>query len=196
MAVLTPFPKCFCHAIGSGDAAASPRRTACGFGVFWTVLLMGLLFSPSRGEAEPLPKPTGEVVLTITGAIENTNAPGEARFDLAMLEALPSHTVVTLTPWSKEELTFTGPLARDVMKLVDPTGDTVTAVALNDYKSKIPLSDFEDYDVIIALKLNGEYMRIRDKGPLWIAYPLDQNPGIAESASPKMVWQLSRLQIE
>ena len=185
-------------AIDGGNAAAAFLR---GFRRFQTLCVAMLALSvlgvpPGSAESRSIPAPTGEVILTVSGAIENTNAPGEARFDLAMLEALPSHEIVTSTPWSKDTLTFTGPLARDLMDLVGATGNTVRAIALNDYKSEIPLSDFENYDVVIAVKLNGSYMRIRDKGPLWIAYPLDQVPEIRESAPPKMVWQLTRLVVE
>lgn len=185
-----------CRAAADADPSASSSVDPWRFGLARAALLALLLLGASPGSADPLPSPTGEVVLTVSGAIENTNAPGEARFDLAMLEALPSHTIVTSTPWSKDKLAFTGPLARDIVRLVGATGDTVRAIALNDYKTEIPLSDFADYDVVIAVKLNGAYMRIRDKGPLWIAYPLDQIPAIQASAPPKMVWQLVRLVVE
>ena len=39
--------------------------------------------------------------------------------------------------------------------------------ALNDYTTVIPLSDFKKYNAILALKINGKYMRIRDKGPFY-----------------------------
>lgn len=50
--------------------------------------------------SEPLPTPTGPVLLTVSGAIEHTNGPGRAEFDQAMLEelgttALETHTVLT-----------------------------------------------------------------------------------------------------
>ena len=42
---------------------------------------------------EPLAKPTGPVILTVTGAIGRTNAPGKAEFDMQMLQALGISTV-------------------------------------------------------------------------------------------------------
>ncbi|WP_425450157.1 molybdopterin-dependent oxidoreductase [Virgifigura deserti] len=155
-----------------------------------------MAFSALAAAAEFLPAPKGDVVLTVSGNIEHANAPGAARFDLAMLEALPSHRIITQTPWTDSAVEFIGPLARDVMRLVGAEGAVVQAVALNDYKAPIPMADFHDYDVIIALKLNGQHMRIRDKGPLWIAYPLDEHPEIASSAPPKMVWQLKALVVQ
>ena len=59
------------------------------------------------------------------------------------------------------------------MKQVEATGRRVSVVALNDYASEIPVEDFSKYKVILALKRNGEYMPVRDKGPLFIVYPYD-----------------------
>lgn len=180
------------HTSTTGIPCQPPRM----LGLACVVLIIGVAFCALAVAAELLPAPTKDVVLTVSGNIEHMNAPGAAHFDLAMLEALPSHGFVTRTPWTDSDVEFTGPLVRDVMRLVGARGTVVQAVALNDYKASIPMTDFDDYDVIIALTLNGQHMRIRDKGPLWVAYPLDEHPEIAESAPPKMVWQLKELVVE
>lgn len=82
----------------------------------------------------------------------------------------------------------------DLLDAVGADGETVKAIALNDYMIDIPISDVERYEVLLALKMNGEYMRVRDKGPIWIVYPYDQydelnEPGIRE----RSVWQLREL---
>ncbi|MEK9968415.1 MAG: oxidoreductase, partial [Ferrovibrio sp.] len=51
-----------------------------------------------------MPVPTGEILLTVTGAIGRGNAQDangrlEARFDRAMLEQIGSSEVATGTPW-------------------------------------------------------------------------------------------------
>ncbi|MCW0470047.1 hypothetical protein OH492_17340 [Vibrio chagasii] len=48
----------------------------------------------------------------------------------------------------------------------------VTIVALNDYKVAVPKEDFDDYQPIIAIKQNGEFMSVRDKGPYWLDLPV------------------------
>ena len=63
-----------------------------------------------------------------------------------------------------------------LMKRVGASGERVLADALNDYSTEIPVEDFANYSVILALKRNGEYMPVRDKGPLFIVYPFDSNP--------------------
>lgn len=61
------------------------------------------------------------------------------------------------------------------MDLVGAKGQSVRVLALNDYTTLIPMDDFYKFPVIMALKMNGEYMRVRDKGPLFIVYPYDSS---------------------
>ncbi len=159
------------------------------------VLWLAAAAVPSRADEE-LADPVGKVILRIDGAIGRTNRDGAAVFDRAMLEALPSATIVTRTPWTDGETTFEGPLARSVLGLVEAQGTEVWAAALDDFAATIPIDDFERYDVILALKMNGEPMRIRDRGPLWVIYPWSDHPSlITETYHGRSVWQLKSLQV-
>ncbi len=62
------------------------------------------------------------------------------------------------------------PLVNSV-DLVGAKGTSARVLALNDYTTIIPIDDFYKFPVIMALKMNGQYMRIRDKGPLFVVYP-------------------------
>jgi hypothetical protein len=45
--------------------------------------------------------------------------------------------------------------------------------------------------------MNGEYLEIRDKGPIWIVYPRDQFSELRNSmVDKKWVWQLSELEVK
>ena len=80
---------------------------------------------------------------------------------------------------------------------VGAAGTSAAAMALNDYSIDIPLADFRDYPVILALKMDGKNMRIRDKGPIWIVYPQDDHPELKTQAyRSRSVWQLRRLEIQ
>jgi hypothetical protein len=80
------------------------------------------------------------------------------------------------------------------MSAVGATGDTITAVALNDYTTEIPISDFAQYGVLLAIKRNGEYMPVRDKGPLFIVYPFDSSPELkAQRFYGRSAWQVAKL---
>ncbi len=58
---------------------------------------------------------------------------------------------------------------------------TLKMTALNDYKVDVPASDAENYDVVVAYKVDGKYMRIRDKGPFCADLP----PGPARRAAER-----------
>jgi hypothetical protein len=93
--------------------------------------------------ANGLAPPREQVVLTVTGAIGLTNAPGRADFDLEMLERLGLGRLTTWTPWTDGEVRFEGVWARRLMEAVRAQGTEVEAVALNDYEQTIPLEDFD-----------------------------------------------------
>lgn len=147
--------------------------------------------------AGELPKPVGKVLLTLSGNIENTNEDGKAVFDIASLEKLGTVSFQTTSPWYNGRTTFTGISLQKLMDYVGANGSVVKVTALNDYTTVIPLSDFKKYNVILALKINGEYMRIRDKGPLFIVYPYDSIPELNNQIFySRSAWQVSSMKIE
>jgi hypothetical protein len=146
--------------------------------------------------ANGLVPPRDRVVLTVTGAIGVTNAPGRADFDLAALERLGLRRLTTWTPWTDGDLRFEGVWARRLMEAVHARGTAVDALALNDYEQTIPLEDFDKYDVLLATRVNGQRLRVRDKGPIWIVYPWSEHPELDDFATrEKSVWQLSALHV-
>ncbi len=150
----------------------------------------------SRPALAGLSRPQGTPILTISGRIGVRNNGDEAWFDRPMLEALGTAGFVTSTPWFKGAVRFDGVLMRTLMRAVGASGERVTATALNDYATEIPVADFERYDVLLALKRDGEYMPVRDKGPLFIVYPFDSAPELqAEKFYNRSAWQLAQLDI-
>lgn len=141
-------------------------------------------------------KPRGRVVLTVSGALSRANDGANAVFDMAMLEALPQHSFSTRSPWYEQANTFTGPLLRDVLNAAGAKGQTIVAVALNDYKVEIPFEDAIQHDVIVARLMNGRPMPVRDKGPLFVIYPFDAKAELrAERYYNRAIWQLRQLQV-
>ena len=147
--------------------------------------------------AGALEAPTGPVILTVSGTIQNTNADDGANFDRAMLERIGTTVMTTVTPWTEGEVTFGGVLARDLLSAVGAEGSAVHAIALNDYSADIPFSDLVDGEVLLALTLDGEPMRVRDKGPIWIIYPAESPTELQNrDTRRKMVWQLKALRVK
>lgn len=147
--------------------------------------------------AEKLPAPVGKPVLTISGLITNTNEGDTAVFDVAALEKLGMETIVTTTPWYSGKVRFDGVSLNKLMDLVGAKGKSARVLALNDYTTIVPIDDFHKFPVILALKMNGEYMRISDKGPLFIVYPYDSSPELQNQIYySRSAWQVSKIIIE
>lgn len=161
--------------------------------------LAGLLLALAPANlmaAEPLEAPTGRVILDIGGAIANPNDAAQARFDLAMLDALPQRETVTATPWHDGTQTFTGPLIAELLDRVGAEGTTLRVVAINDYAVEIPVEDVRQHPVILASRQNGAPMPVRDKGPLFVIYPFDEKPELFnEVYFSRSVWQVRTIEI-
>jgi hypothetical protein len=156
----------------------------------------GLLFANSAG-AEALPHPTGKPILTMTGKIGVTNENGKAVFDRQMIEQLGEASFSTATPWYDGPHKFQGvPLAK-LLDTVGAAGDRLVVIALNDYVTEIPFEDARKFGVILALKRDGQYMPVSDKGPLFIIYPFDSNSELkAQVYYKRSAWQVSQIEVK
>ena len=149
------------------------------------------------GASHALDAPKGKVILSITGNIQFKNASDRADFDMDMLAALPQHSFTTKTPWFKESKKFTGPLLRDVLAAAGAQGGTLKAVALNDFKIEIPVSDTQQFPMLLARLLDDTPMPIREKGPLFIVYPFDTNTELQSARYySRSAWQLRTLNVQ
>ena len=158
-------------------------------------VLIGATMPRLAGAADSsLPMPTGKVVLTISGKIGMANVGDTAKFDREMLEAQDWSSFTTSTPWYDAPVTFAGVRMAKLMQTVRADGETVIAASLNDYETKIPIGDFTRFSVLLALKRNGEYMPVREKGPLFIVYPYDSELELkSQKYYSRSAWQLARL---
>jgi hypothetical protein len=147
--------------------------------------------------AQTLPAPKDKPILTVSGNISVTNQGGTAVFDRAALEAVGTISFETGTPWYPEPVKFEGvPLAK-LMQYLGAKGEHIVVTALNDYSSDIPFSDAMKYNVILAMKQNGQYMSVRDKGPLFIVYPFDSAPELKhQTYYGRSVWQISKITVK
>ena len=129
-----------------------------------TILILAQAVTPAAADE----------MLVIRNSADPTQ--GEVSFTEADLLALPQVTIRTRTEFTDGVVEFVGPLARDAMaSIATGTATTIHLVAMNDYAIDIPLSDITDYDVILALQANGKRLSRRDKGPIWLMYPVDDH---------------------
>nr|WP_299031618.1 molybdopterin-dependent oxidoreductase [uncultured Sulfitobacter sp.] len=145
--------------------------------------------------AQDMAAPTGDVMLTVTGNLEQTNGEGAALLDLDLLQALEQTTIETSTIWTEGKQTFEGVSLAVLVQALGITGETLRATAINDYTVEVPLTDAVEGGPIVAYRLNGETMSVRDKGPLWLVYPYDDNSDYrTEVIYSRSIWQLDRIE--
>lgn len=140
--------------------------------------------------AQNLDKP----VLTVSGLIS-----GEAPVDLSIqaLQQLPQYDFATTTPWHDGRVQFSGVRLSDLMEFLGGKGKNAEFIALNDYRSVLPTSDFQEHAPMLAFKKDGEYMTIRDKGPLFVIYPFDDKPELkTEVFFSRSVWQVRSIEFK
>ena len=145
--------------------------------------------------AEQLPMPTGEVILTVSGAIGKTNTQAGAEFDLDLLKALEWEEVNTFTSFTDGMQTFEGPRLSSLLDFVSASGTTIGASAINDYFVDIPVTHAENHGVILAVLRNGKAMTVRDKGPIWVIYPQSKDEVKLKKFDNEMIWQLISMEI-
>ncbi|MFW5881768.1 MAG: molybdopterin-dependent oxidoreductase [Roseicyclus sp.] len=148
------------------------------------------------GAARALDAAEGAVLLTVTGAISETNSGAAAEFDRAMLEGFDPVEIETSTIWTDGVQTFVGVELADLLDAIGAEGGTLRAVALNDYAVDIPVADAVEGGPMIAYRRNGAAMSPREKGPLWIVYPFDTRPEYqSELIYSRSIWQLDRIEV-
>jgi hypothetical protein len=150
------------------------------------------------GDAIPAPK--DDVVLRISGKVDaKASGGGAIAFDMKTLEQIGLIRFTTKTEWTDGPVQFEGVLLKDLLAVLnaDKNADKLVLKALNDYISSMPISDAADYPVMVAVKENGEYMSVRDRGPLWIVYPQDAFPEVGRREFlSRWVWQLAEIGVE
>ncbi|RBP85229.1 hypothetical protein EBI01_01125 [Marinomonas rhizomae] len=138
----------------------------------------------------------GNVLLSVSGAINTTGSIPESKFDLTMLNRLPQYTVITHNPWTKGRHTYQGFSAIDLLQRVGSSGTLLQITALNEYMTEIPLSDFTENGAIFATHLDGKPMSVRNLGPIMVIYPFDERKELkSEMFYGRSIWQVDRIKV-
>jgi len=149
--------------------------------------------------ANPFPEPKGPVILTVTGDFPNKTTAYGTRFDREMLKAIEWGAIKTHTNWHDGLQLFEGPAGRafvEALGLEEDTNKTFRITALNGYEADVPVRDFFETGLILAMKRDGTIMTVRNKGPLFIIYPYDDNPDYnTDDYHIRSVWHIKKIHI-
>ena len=174
-----------------------------------TILLLPLL-----APAMALEPAKGPVVLTITGDIEDTNRPASqeaqdpffayhdrsftaaAEFDRAMLESLGMQSIDIEVDTLIEPVQLEGPWLSDVLKAVGGEGKDITVLALDGFASEISAADLERFDWLLALKQDGRYLGLGQRGPTWLVYSRRDGKPLTEEDELRWPWAAFLIEIK
>ncbi|MFV0334260.1 MAG: oxidoreductase [Tropicimonas sp.] len=142
------------------------------------------------------PLHAGEILLSVSGDVAAPETGDSWTFDMEALRALPSTRIETTTIWTEGRQSFEGVSLDVLLDHVGAAQGEIEASALNDYTVTIPTDDAVPGGPIIAYLHDGKEMSVREKGPLWIMYPFDDNESYrSEDYYARSIWQLDRLRI-
>ena len=129
-----------------------------------------------------------QVMLTIT------NVSGNVIVELTEEElfAMEQTSIFTENECVDGLVEFSGPLARDIIALLgDAEIEALKLTATNDYSVKVPVSDIMEYDVIFAMMQDSVRFSARDKGPIWVIYPMTDHVELQDRIyNDRLIWQL------
>lgn len=162
-------------------------------------VLVGVALAIVAGMACASPPAADGTVLTVElPPASDGAARGRRDFDLAALATLPQTTIRATLPWYGAPRHFTGPLLRDVLAAAGAGAGarSLLALALGDYRAEIPIEDLQRWPVIVAYQVDGRPVAVRDKGPLMIVYPVDDDPELRQGRYlGRAVWQLRTIEL-
>ena len=110
------------------------------------------------------------------------------------LDAMEQVEFSTTTIWTEGAAVYSGVPVLHLLKAIGTRGRTLRMSALNDYSVEMPVADLDESAPIIATRVDGETLTVRDKGPFWIIYPFDSDPEYrTEKNYARSVWQLKTI---
>lgn len=154
-----------------------------------------MVSEPTLRPGDPVPAPTGKVVLTVSGKVTGG---ADVPLDLATIERMG------LVEYSADDkqaeghvVTFRGVLLRTLLDVVGAHGaTTLHTLAVNDYGVDIPASDARDYPAMVATSVDGQRMTVERYGPTRVVYPTEGFDLDPVTYDPRWIWQLKSIEVE
>ena len=146
---------------------------------------------------DPFPPPSGEVVLTITGAAQ-PNVGSEVQIDIASIEALGLETVTVADPFSSSDLVFSGVSIEKVLAAAGISGDSpLTWTALDDYEVSYSGDEARANGGFLATRVDDQTIGIAEGGPVRIVFTeASDGDALLANDSNQWIWSLDNITVE
>lgn len=159
-------------------------------------------------------KPTGPILLTVTGAVENANRGAydpahdkffgyneveftqATQFDYDALTALDMVKIMADFPKGGVVYEYEGPLLADVLGAAGAKGSKVTIQALDGYAVEMDAQTAIDQGAVVALKRDGAPLSIGGYGPTHVVFPRAERSDLSEMSDDNWIWSIFHIQVE
>lgn len=132
------------------------------------------------------------VLLTITGNFEGS----PVQLTDEDLMALPQTEIKTETIWTVGEQVFSGPTLKSLFESIGAPLEKVKLTAVNKYSVEMPAAAIEDTVPVLAVRRDGVPYGVRNKGPLWLVWPYDDDSVYrSEAIYSYSIWQLTDIEV-
>jgi hypothetical protein len=152
----------------------------------------------SLSPGTPIPPPTADPVLTISGNFSNKNSGDTLVLDLPTIEKLGTVRYAVTDPFENKKITYTGVLMSDLLNAIGaaPNATTIHMVALDDFIAEIKVADLKRWPVLLATRADGELMSVEKGGPTRIIFPYDTHPDIDRvSYRDLWIWNIKTMEL-
>ncbi len=113
------------------------------------------------------------------------------------LKELTGSSLTTVTPWTDQPNVYSGISLADLLAHYQISATTAKARALNDYQVEINLHQALSAGAFIVSHVDGEPMKVRNKGPFWIIFPWSRQPDLIERKYQDWsIWQMIEISFQ
>jgi hypothetical protein len=143
---------------------------------------------------KPLPAPSGERVLRITGVKSGNVSPTVTELDFATLDRAASDDLTILEPFVKRKMTFTViPMGELLQRAgVDPSARNLYMQALDDYHVDLPIAGLKDAG-FLATRVDGKKIPVAKGGPVRLLF---SGHGKLARDTDNWIWSFDSARVE
>ena len=131
--------------------------------------------------------------------LEGALAPGApARVSVDELEQLEQAGYETFNPFVKATNRYAGVLLRTLVTSYGAPGvSRIVLTAIDDYQTEFTAEEWGAWDILLATRVDGERMGVKEQGPAKIVLPYDQQPELNQREyNRKWIWMIKSIRFE
>lgn len=161
----------------------------------WLALFM-LMLSAYGNPIYAADADAGDKMISLSGALLEQIP---KRMSVRQIEQLAPLAEVTMyDPWDKRTERYQGILMNEfVRKLGQPGIKELLLSAIDEYQVTFHENEWQQFRIMIVTRVNGEYLSVREKGPMKIIFPdYEMSNKSYELNRPKWLWMINRIEFK